>query len=301
MFFLKRAIGGFAVLMIGISAVLPMFPSTPPAPQLAPERAAQLAPEPQVTLKLTATGRQVVLPMEEYVVGVVAAEMDPSFPPAALAAQAILARTYTLRHLQLGETASDDPGHFQAYNPARITDAIRQAVAPTRGMVVRYNGELVDAVYHSCSGGRTAGAAEGMGAPDRPYLRPVADPPCKQNENWTVRVSAASVSALAGHRGTVRSVEVGRTGPSGRALTVVVDGHEVSAGRFREAVGDEEMKSTLVTGLHVAGNQVIISGRGFGHGVGLSQWGAAALAQRGFTAEEIIRHYYSDVRIAAEW
>jgi stage II sporulation protein D len=298
MFFLKRVVGGFLVLLFVAGLVVPLLPSGPPGGyQAAPERPA----EPTVTLLLGAAGEPVVLPMEEYVVGVVAAEMDPSFPDAALAAQAMLARTYTLRHMALGETPSDDPGKFQAYDPTRITDQIRLAVAPTRGQVVVYQGDLVDAVYHACAGGRTAGAAEGMGAPDRLYLRPVVDPPCRHDETWTVRAPAATVGAIAGHRGPARSVAVERRGPSGRALTIRIDGREVTAGQLRAALGDGRVKSTYLTDLRVVGGEVVISGRGFGHGVGMSQWGAAALAERGFTAAEIIRHYYAGVQIEPRW
>lgn len=284
------------LFLAGLSASLLQPVPRLPEPQTAPERT-----EPQIVLLRSATGEQQVLPIEEYVQGVVAAEMDGSFPPAALAAQAILARTYATRRWLMGEKLVDDHRVHQAYNPARLTDAIRQAVAATRGVVVTHQGELVDAVYHACAGGRTAGAAEGMQAPDRLYLRPVADPPCRRDETWTARFPARQVAAAAGLSGPLTKAAIGRKGPSGRAVTLVLNGKEVSVYRLRALLGGTRMKSTYLTGIRVAGESVTVEGRGFGHGVGLSQWGAAALAEKGFTPEEIIHHYFAGVELQPRW
>jgi stage II sporulation protein D len=286
-----------ALLIATAVPFVPLTPSGPPYP--GPPLASPERREPNVHLLRTATGQRLTLSMEEYVTGVVAAEMDDAFPFEALAAQAILARTYTLRRVQAGTTLTDDPGRFQAYNPTRITEKIRQAVDRSRGSVIMYKGELVDAVYHACAGGRTAGAAEGMEAPDRAYLRPVADPPCPHDETWTATFSGAEVATAAGVSAPVYSVAIGRKGPSGRALTLVVNGQSV--GIFRVFGGLPGLKSTYLTDVAVSGNQVRMSGRGFGHGVGMSQWGAAVLANKGFTAEEIIRHYFSDVNLELYW
>lgn len=294
---MKRWILGVMLVLFTAGVIMPLAPGVSPAPQAAPERKEA---EPRVHLFRRATGERLVLPMEEYVLGVVAAEMDPSFPPQALAAQAILARTYTLNHLRRGVEATDDPGEFQAYDPSRITDEVRQAVVPTRGLVITFNGELVDAVYHACAGGRTAGAEEGMGAPDKAYLRPVADPPCRRDETWEATFTTGELAAAIGALGHARSVKVGRRGPTGRALSFVINGREISAGRLRGALG-ARMKSTFVTDVRLEGRRVTMRGRGYGHGVGMSQWGAAALADQGLSAEEIIRHYFSDIQIEARW
>jgi len=279
-----------ALFLIGLTA------SLIPPPAKAPER-----PEPKITLIRSRTGERQVIPVEEYVSGVVAAEMDPSFPAAALAAQAIVARTYAARRWLNGEVLKDDHRVHQAYDSARVTDEIRQAVAQTRGLVVVHQGELVDAVYHACAGGKTAEAAEGLQAPDRLYFQSVADPPCRRDEAWTARFSASQVAAAAGLSKPASRVVVGRRGPSGRALTLLVDGKEVDAIRVRAALGGTALKSTYITQIRVEGGTVVVEGRGYGHGVGLSQWGAAALAEKGFTAEEIIHHYYRNVQIEARW
>lgn len=293
---MKQKLGALFVLLFlaGLNAM--WLQPGPPVPQTAPERE-----EPRIGLIRTATGATETLPMEEYVTGVVAAEMDPSFPPAALAAQAILARTYAARRWLMGETMVDDHRIHQAYNPARVTDVMRQAVAETRGIVVTHQGELVDAVYHACAGGKTSGAAEGMEAPERSYLRPVADPPCRQNETWSAAFTLRQVAAAAGLADPVRQVAIGRKGPSGRTLSLVINGKEVSVFRVRSALGGTRMKSTYITRLAISGENVVVEGRGYGHGVGLSQWGAAALAEKGFTPEEIIRHYFAGVELQPRW
>lgn len=289
---MKQKLGALFILLFLAGLSASWMQPVPPAPQAAPERQ-----EPHIELVRSATGAREVLPMEEYVAGVVAAEMDSSFPPAALAAQAILARTYAARRWLMGESLVDDHRVHQAYNPSRLSVVIRQAVAETRGIVVTHQGELVDAVYHACAGGKTSGAGEGMEAPERAYLRPVADPPCRQNETWTARFGARQVAAVVGLTDPVRQVAIGRKGPSGRALTLVINGKEANAIRVRSALGGTRMKSTYLTRIAVSGDSVVIEGRGYGHGVGLSQWGAAALAEKGFTPEEIIRHYFTNVEI----
>lgn len=295
---MKRWAGAVLLALFLLATSLPM--GTPrrrgPVPIAAPTRS-----EPSIGLVRTATGERITLPMEEYVAGVVAAEMGDGFPLEALAAQAILARTYSLRRVRLGLTMSDNPGKHQAFEPDRITEKIRQAVDRTRGSVMTFQGELVDAVYHACAGGRTATASEGMQAPDKLYLRSVADPPCPRDEVWSTAFGSGEVAAAAGLPGPVWSVAIGERGPSGRALTLIINGRPVSIFRLREAMGGDRLRSTLLTGVQVGQGRVRISGRGFGHGVGLSQWGAAVLAGQGFTAEEIIRHYFTDVAIEWFW
>lgn len=297
---MKRWLFALGTALFAAMLVLPFFSAAPQSVQ-PPARAPELPPEPVVPFRWSATGEQTEIPMEEYIVGVVAAEMGPEFPEQALAAQAILARTYTLRRVELGDVATDNVGTFQAYEPKRITERARQAVAATRGQVIVHGTELVDAVYHACSGGRTAGAAEGMQAPDRPYLRPVADPPCPRDETWTARVKPGEVATVAGVKQPLWKVQVGRRGDSGRALTVMINDREVSAFAFRSGLGGTRIKSTYLTDLRLEEGKVVIRGRGFGHGVGLSQWGAVALASKGFTAEEIIHHYFVNVQIERRW
>jgi stage II sporulation protein D len=97
------------------------------------------------------------------------------------------------------------------------------------------------------------------------------------------------------------SVQVGQKGKSGRAVTLLVDGTTVNAARLRISLGSTKMRSTLLTELSVEGNVIQMSGRGYGHGVGMPQWGAYALAKAGMSGEEISLHYYNGLRVAKIW
>jgi stage II sporulation protein D len=84
-------------------------------------------------------------------------------------------------------------------------------------------------------------------------------------------------------------------------MTIQLDNVSVSGPALRLALGSEKMRSTLLTDLKVTGNKLIVSGKGFGHGVGMSQWGAKALAEQGKSPEDIIRYFFKDIEIVKEW
>jgi len=99
----------------------------------------------------------------------------------------------------------------------------------------------------------------------------------------------------------IETVEAGEKGASGRIKTLRVNGKPVSAASFRIQIGANRLKSTLIDDISVDGNRVTFRGKGFGHGVGLSQWGAYAMAESGDDAESIIRHYFQNVGIVKLW
>ena len=96
-------------------------------------------------------------------------------------------------------------------------------------------------------------------------------------------------------------MEIGETGASGRAQTLLVNGKAVSAPSLRLHLGANAMKSTLLDSVQVENGKVLMEGRGFGHGVGMSQWGAYGMAKEGAGAEEIVRHYFRNVDIVRLW
>ena len=108
------------------------------------------------------------------------------------------------------------------------------------------------------------------------------------------RDAGASVSELTG-------ISIGQRGESGRATTLMISGREVSAPAFRLAIGSTKMRSCLIESLRVEDGRVLMSGKGYGHGVGMSQWGAYAMAQAGRTAQEIVLHYFTGVTIDQAW
>lgn len=275
--------------------------------------------EPTISLYLTKTGEIRRMKLDDYVQGVVAAEIDPDWPEEALKAQAILARTFTLQKMaegtvrqKRGTDASDDPEEFQAYDATRVNDRIRRAVEATRGLVVTYEGRPIRAWFHSHSGGRTATAREGLNFDKEPtpYIRSIKDPASLQGapadrKSWTAAFSPAEVAraacAAGKEVGEIRSISIGEKGPSGRAMTLEINGTTVPAADLRRALGSDRMRSTLLDEVSLAGGKVTMKGRGWGHGVGMSQWGAAAMARQGKKAEDIIRFYFQGISLERRW
>ena len=99
----------------------------------------------------------------------------------------------------------------------------------------------------------------------------------------------------------VTSISIGERGESGRAKTLLISGKAVSAPAFRIAIGSTKMRSCLLESLRVEDGQVKMRGRGYGHGVGMSQWGAYAMAKAGKTAQEIVTHYFAGVTLDRVW
>jgi stage II sporulation protein D len=256
---------------------------------------------------------------EEYIAGVVAAEMDTAWPEEALAAQAILARTFTLEKIaqnggvpQRGAHASTDIEEFQAYDASRINDKVRQAVERTRGEVAHRQGKFVKAWFHANSGGRTATALEGLeyDKEPTPYVVSVEDAisveaaPADQvswKESFSLTEVRQALKKIGQDPGQIRSVEVVDRGESGRATRLRIGNATVSAPSFRLAIGSTRMKSTLLESFKVEGNRLIIAGKGYGHGVGMSQWGAKGRAERGEKAEDIVKAYFQNVSIDKIW
>lgn len=278
--------------------------------------------EPRVLLTLDGERRE--LGLEEYIKGVVGGEMgrlpaeggqEGDWPHAAYAAQAILARSFALTFMTGDGTIeiSTNVEEAQAYAPENITPAIERAVEATRGMVMFHRGEPVKAWFHSYSGGHTATAKEGLNyqgeepgfivakeMPENEYVP-------ERNRRWSLTIPLSEVSeALAGRGfGEVTGVEIAERGPSGRATRLVVTGpggnRSIHAAELRLALGAERMRSTLLDRFEVSGGNLVMEGRGFGHGVGLSQWDAYKLAQEGRSAEEILHFFFKDIEIEKAW
>lgn len=255
--------------------------------------------------------------LEEYLEGVVAGEMKNDWPMEALKAQAILARTFVLKFCATkqskyeGADISTDVVEAQAYAPENINDRVRRAVAETRGMVISSEGEYVHAWFFAHSGGRTElpSVALDYRDADPEYLSVVESPDSEDApqdvQHWTAEFSMEEVRRACADAGVkvdaIETIEVSERGASGRAKTLVVNGKKVSAPSFRIQIGANRLKSTLIERIDIAEEKIVFTGRGFGHGVGMSQWGAYALAEEGKTAEQIIRHYFKDVDIARLW
>ncbi|MBR1828270.1 MAG: SpoIID/LytB domain-containing protein [Atopobiaceae bacterium] len=255
--------------------------------------------------------------IESYLRGVVAGEMKNDWPEEALKAQAILARTFVIKFITekqskySGADISTDIEEAQAYDAAGINERIRKAVEDTRGEIVCYHGDPIYAWFHAHSGGRTATASEGLSYRDEaPYTQSVesveSDQAPEDDAQWEVEFTQQQVIAAAADVGvklgdSVKSVSAGERGESGRLKTIRVNGSELQANEFRIAIGSTEMKSTLITELGYEDGLLRIRGKGYGHGVGMSQWGAYAMAENGENAMDIINMYFKDVDIVQIW
>lgn len=297
--------GGAALLAIVL--VMTSLPSAQRKP--APPKA-RMSQEPMLTLRLVDSGETKKLLLEDYVAGAVAAQMRNDWPAEALKAQAIVARTFVVQKLLAGEKSrfgtdlSTDPAESQLYQPSAVSSAVSSAVRQTRGLVLTYGGNPILAFFHPCSGGKTATAAEGLGvsmAPT-PYLTVVTDPPCGAPEldNWQASFAVPDVAEALGI-GPFTTASIISRGPSGRAWTVLLGDQSVAAVGLRNLLGPDKMKSTLLTGFAVSGGQLRISGKGSGHGVGMSQWGARARAAAGETARQILATYYQGTLVERFW
>lgn len=256
--------------------------------------------------------------IEEYLQGVLAGEMKNDWPMEALKAQAILARTFVLKFCTekeskyKGADISTDIEEAQAYDATGVNERIAQAVEETDGLVLSYQGELPYAWFHAHSGGTTARAKEGLDfAGDEPgYTKVTAgndsDKAPTDAKAWTAEFTKDEIlkaAKEAGYSGTgaVDEMSIGERGESGRAVTLQINGESVSAPRFRIALGSSKMRSTLLTSLKLTDTGVSMAGKGYGHGVGMPQWGAYAMAEQGKNAQEIVTYYFDKVTVEKLW
>ena len=269
------------------------------------------------TLRLspdTAEGLLLVnhVPLEDYVASVVASEYGLEDDEGAKA-MAVVARTYGLFATQKFGPGIDhaDGTLSQVYEGADVvTTRARRATESTRGQVLTYDGRPIQAVYFSSSGGHTADNEDVWDAEEPlPYLRGRPDPhdEASPHHNWRVTVNrSALLRALTRARGTsVEGFTLGERASYGRLKTMNVihsddSRHTMNANAFRLAVNrrleEEPLKSTWFDARR-EGDTYVFEGRGFGHGVGLSQWGAHAMAEDGRDYREILQYYYTDIAI----
>lgn len=269
-----------------------------------------------IELRRTSVGRVTAineLDLEEYLYGVVRSEMDPRWPPEALRAQAIAARSLAVH--SAGRFAAEGydvraTTDSQVYGGVAAEDArTTAAVDATRGLVLLHNGRPAFAAFHADSGGATESSEYVWGSVS-PHLRGVPDPFSRDApaHEWTLRLDLAVIEARLQRAGRLLAglhrLEVASTSPSGRVMVLRLasasGGGEIRGTEFRTAVGTSVLRSTLFTvRSHPAEGSVELAGRGFGHGVGMSQWGARGMALAGRDYTAILKHFYTGVAIAA--
>lgn len=315
---------GLLVLIAVIVVVAIAQVSRGPTKKPTPERVVPLAPEvakykqePTISLYRHKLGGTVQwLPLEKYLEGVVAAEVGTNPPLEALKAQAIVARTLTLALINYqGGTpehktnACDLHTHFQAYDESQVTDKIRKAVSATRGQVLTYNGRFIYAEFHSCSGGKTASIEEAfpkLAEAASAYIKPLASPGMKyapaKERKWTVKIPRWELKNILGpESGSLDDIKISKRGPSGRALVITAGKASIPAVDLRTQLGPDRLKSTMITSIRPQGDYVVFTGKGWGHGAGMEQWGAYAMAKKGKSAADIVTYYYPGTRLVTLW
>ena len=246
-------------------------------------------------------GQMVTLKLEEYITGVVASEMPALFHSEALKAQAIIARTYALKAMKRGKLLTDTNStqnykdnvelrtmwgsNFNAYY-----NKIKEAVFSTKGMYLTYNGNYIEAVYHSTSNGRTEDSVYGWGN-YYPYLISVDSQYDNLNPSFLVSTTLSydKLSTLLGVNVDIDTeFNIIDKTDGNRVKTISVGDNSYTGTNFRNILGlrsaDFDIEKTE--------DGVIFTTRGYGHGVGMSQYGANGMAKNGYSYSQILSHYY---------
>ncbi|MBR6184033.1 MAG: DUF4922 domain-containing protein [Bacteroidales bacterium] len=265
--------------------------------------------------------------MEDYLLSVISSEMKSSASPELLKAHAVISRSWLLARMQ-DHSAHDNfdvcaDDHCQRYQglTMAVGDNVRTAIDETWGQVLRYQGQLCDTRYSKCCGGKTELFSTCWEDVDYPYLQCVDDPWCdcendeilsqvlndydqqtKDFHDWTVRYEPAELAALVRERtgidfGEILALEDIERGPSGRIKYLRIVGSKRSEVigkelKIRRALSPSHLKSSAFSVERDPAGAFVLRGRGWGHGVGLCQIGAAVMAARGHDYRQILLHYY---------
>jgi stage II sporulation protein D len=271
----------------------------------------------EVAVYRTSLSKTEKLPLDEYLIGVVAAEMPAEFELEALKAQALSARTYYVKQMMSpnkvgvpeGAQLNDTTIHQVFKNKEELQKQwgvdykwkikkIAEAVKATDGQVLTYEGAPIDATFFSTSNGFTENSEE-YWANAFPYLRSVESP-------WDLKspkFSDQTVLAISDFEQKL-GVKISNPANIGKVITrtagnrvgkVEIGGKTLTGKEVREKLGLRSSDFSWV----VKGSNVVISTKGFGHGVGMSQYGANGMATEGKNYKDIVQHYYKGVQISA--
>lgn len=274
--------------------------------------------------------------IEDYLLSVISSEMKSTAGLELLKAHAIISRSWAYRRMDERKDGKDCPhalydvcadDHCQRYQGVGMAegDNVRKAIDATWGKTLQYNGEICDTRYSKCCGGRTERFSACWEDVDYPYLTSVEDKWCDCTDNsilsqvlndydletadfhdWEEKFTGDELSALLNEKcglqlGTVKALIPLERGDSGRIIRLRIEGSEGNAeiGKelaIRKALSRTHLKSSAFE-VRKDGDLFVLTGHGWGHGVGLCQIGAAAMAAAGKSYEEILKHYYKDAKI----
>ena len=250
------------------------------------------------------------LNVEEYLKGVLNEEISAKWHPESIKAQAVVARTYALYQK---ENRKDNPYHMEATTTDQVYGGVRRedertnkAAKDTQGIVLTYEGKLAKVFYHSISGGITEDVTDVWGGEGNNYLKSIKcdfdkDAP---NYQWETEIDAVDLEMLLSRNGIkvdgILSIEPVSFTSSGRVSELQIrhkNGIEkISGVNFRKIIGYETIRSTLFR-IKEGEGSFIFYGKGSGHGVGLCQWGAKGMAEKGYSYIDILKYYYPGIEI----
>ncbi len=272
------------------------------------------------------TNEVIVIEPEEYLKGVVASEMPADFNIEALKAQSVTARTYLLYrlkkypeghpdhmgapvcsgiHCQVWASkddliASHEDGWYEEY-----WAKIEEAVNSTSGQILTYEGKIIEPLFHSTSGGRTENS-EDVFSTAVPYLRSVESPyeseapKLHDSVNMTVdefirKIKSVYENLDISPDNLDEKIQLGEVSEGGKIKTIYVDNTEITGREMRSLFNLNSTDFNFIQ----SGNEIEIVTNGYGHGVGMSQWGADGMADKGFDYKEILKHYFTDIKIVS--
>ncbi len=284
---------------------------------------------PTIRLYVSSTKQIINVALDDYVKGVVAAEMPAQFHEEALKAQAVAARTYVLKRARLSgghgcdshplADICDSPAHCQAWHPTatlqskwgmidfqKYWNKISQAVEATSGEILTYQGIAIDPLFHSTCGGHTEDAGD-VWQKSLPYLKPVVCSYCQHAPKFQTDQRFALSGFLMVAKQLDGAITVSTSDLSGSAPPISVKS-ETGTGRVKELqVGQRALKGTTLRyalGLNstrftwkIESQAITFNVQGYGHGVGMCQYGADGMGKAGMTYRQILQHYYTGTLI----
>jgi len=312
---LKR-VGILIIAVLILLFCLPLFLLKAPKE----DKIRDIKSEQGITLKVynTNTNKVEVMDLEQYIMGVVVAEMPLKFNIEALKSQALAARTYTLVRIKKygGKGCVDHPeadictnsAHCQAYKDpngaGKDIDKLKQAVEETRGQVITYENKLIDAVFHSTSGGKTENSEE-IWTNRVPYLRSVISEHEEGSpklitqkeisaDNFIESIKTLDKSVKINKKNLLKEIKILDRSDGGRITKIQIGDKIFKGENVKGALGLNSSNFSI----RMSKNSVLFTVIGYGHGIGMSQYGADGMAANGAKYEEIIKHYYQGVEIA---
>lgn len=279
-----------------------------------------IANNPTIKLLHLSTGEVEEIDLEIYLYGVVSAEMPATYHEEALKTQAIVARTYTMYKIknepkhdnadicdtstccQAYITKEERLAKWQEEEREANWNRIIEAVDSTKGKVITYNGEVINAFFHANSGGKTEIASNVWGGKDYPYLQVVSTEGETEYTQYSSTVILSKEELLEKLKENHPDIQIDFNNENAIEILEYTEGERVKTVRFGNIeISGVEARQTF--GLKSAnfdlvfGENIIFNVRGYGHGVGLSQTGANSMAKENKNYEEIIKHFYSGVEI----